>query len=126
MYGFHTTVTGPFDSAVQRVMDALKEEGFGVLSDIDLQKAMKDKLGVEMPHYRILGACNRRGFEPTIVDATSQVDFMIELAASGLGVTILPRTLAERRKHPALSIVPLMEPELKWRIAMVWRRGGYL
>ena len=57
-YGFFTTLSGPFDAAVQRVMDELKKEGFGILSDIDIQKAMKDKLGKDMPAYRILGACN--------------------------------------------------------------------
>jgi uncharacterized protein (DUF302 family) len=57
-YGFYATVEGPFDLALQRVTEALKNEGFGVLSDIDVQKAMKDKLGVEMPAHRILGACN--------------------------------------------------------------------
>lgn len=59
MYGFTTTIQGTtFDEALAHTLQALKEEGFGVLSDIDVQAAMKDKLGVGMPRYRILGACN--------------------------------------------------------------------
>lgn len=57
-YGFHATIKGPFDAVVQRVLDTLKAEGFGVLSDIDIQKAMKEKLGKDMAPHRILGACN--------------------------------------------------------------------
>ena len=57
-YGSHATIEGPFEAAVQRVLDALKAEGFGVLSDIDIQKAMQDKLGKEVGPHRILGACN--------------------------------------------------------------------
>jgi DNA-binding transcriptional LysR family regulator len=74
----------------------------------------------------ILDACHRHGFEPNIVARSSQIDFIVELAAAGLGVAFLPRMIAERRKLPSVSRVPLVEPETDWHIAMVWRRGAYL
>jgi DNA-binding transcriptional LysR family regulator len=74
----------------------------------------------------ILDACHRHGFEPNIVARSSQIDFIVELVAAGLGVAFLPRMIAERRKLPSVSRVPLVEPDTDWHIAMVWRRGAYL
>jgi uncharacterized protein (DUF302 family) len=55
---FNTTVAGNFGDVVKKTMEALKKEGFGVLTDIDVTATLKKKLGVDFKKYRILGACN--------------------------------------------------------------------
>jgi uncharacterized protein (DUF302 family) len=57
-YGFGVIMDVPFDEAVERTKDALKGEGFGVLTTIDVRQTMKEKLGVDFERYLILGACN--------------------------------------------------------------------
>lgn len=57
-FGFGKKVDTKFDATVQVVTDELKKEGFGVLTEIDVAATLKEKLGEDMPPYRILGACN--------------------------------------------------------------------
>ena len=57
-YGFSKTVGVSYEEAVEKVTTALKEEGFGVLCEIDIKEKLKEKLGVDFRRYTILGACN--------------------------------------------------------------------
>lgn len=58
MYSFSIRLEGDFETIEGRVVDALKTEGFGILTEIDVQATLKAKLGIERRPYKILGACN--------------------------------------------------------------------
>jgi uncharacterized protein (DUF302 family) len=59
-YYIAKTVDQPFDAVVAELTARLKEQGFGLLTDIDVQSTLKSKIGAEIGKYRILGACNPR------------------------------------------------------------------
>ncbi len=74
----------------------------------------------------IINACHRAGFEPVVAARSSQIDFIVELVAAGLGAAFLPRLLDRRRTRVGVVSVVLDELGVDWRLALVWRKGAYL
>ena len=97
-YGFGTTVAASYDQTVERTRAALKEQGFGVLTEIDVKKTMKEKLDADFRSYVILGACN-----PPLAHRALQADL-------GVGL-LLPCNVIVYDNGDGSSSVEVMDPE---------------
>ena len=75
-YYYNKTVAGEFDQVIEKVTAELKNEGFGVLTEIDFSGTVKKKLDKDMPAYRILGACNP-GFAYQAYQAEDKIGTML-------------------------------------------------
>lgn len=108
-YTIDRTVTGNFNDVVDRVIAALKEEGFGILTDIDVRATLANKLGVEFRPYRILGACN-----PSMAHQALQMESRIgAMLPCNVVVQQLPDGGVEvSAVDPVASMGPIGNPEL--------------
>lgn len=97
-YVFGKTVAMEFDQAIERVTQALAKEGFGVLTEIDVAATLKKKLGLEVPPYRILGACN-----PQFAHRALTIEPQIG--------ALLPCNVVVRNDQSGKTIVEIMDPK---------------
>jgi len=97
-YAFGKKVNMGFDQALSAVTRALGNEGFGVLTEIDVQATLKKKLGIERPPYRILGACNPQ-FAARALEAEPQIG------------ALLPCNVVVRQDSAGATLVEFMDPD---------------
>ena len=96
-YGVRVTVPVPYEQAIERATEALKAEGFGVLTTIDVKQTLKHKLDREFRKYSILGACN-----PELADRALHAELEIGL--------LLPCNVIVYETEPGRSAVSAMAP----------------
>jgi len=77
-------------------------------------------------HVHILDACRRVGFSPQVASESAQWDFMAAMVAADMGVALLPRTICRRLDPSQVRVVPLVDPVLRWDLALIWRRERHL
>ena len=113
-YAMTKVVSGPRESVKEKVIGALKDEGFGVLTQIDMQATLKEKIGAQIEPYEILGACN-----PRLADEAIGADRAIGLL---LPCNVVLRDVQDGAEVSILDpegMFSVVEPKVKARLARV-------
>jgi uncharacterized protein (DUF302 family) len=109
-YYFSKTLKTSYDEAIQRTTEALKTEGFGVISDISIHEKLKEKLNVDFRRYRILGACNP-AYAYKALQAEDKIGTM--LPCNVIVQEFAPNRIEVSAVNPIASMMAIQNPDLK-------------
>ena len=121
MYGFNVTIKASMEEAETKVREALMSEGFGVLTEIDVQKVMKAKLDIDRSGYKILGACNPN-LAHEAIEAEPDIGLLLPcnvlLRESGNGEVIVgfmdPNSVLQLVDNPKIAeVAPMVRDKLQ-------------
>ena len=123
-YGYSKTTERSFEEAVEKIKETLSQEGFGVLTEIDVKKTMKEKLGEEYPPYLILGACNPQ-FAHQALQAEKEIGLLLpcnvlvyeEDGKTHLAVILPTAAMSVVESEALASIAGEVEERLKRAVA---------
>ena len=96
-YYFSKTLDAGFDEAIERATEALKQEGFGIITEIDVKETLRKKLGIDFRKYKILGACN-----PTLAHEAIKIEDKVG--------TMLPCNVVVQETAPGKVEVAAIDP----------------
>lgn len=109
-YYFSTILKGDFDTVIEKTTESLQKEGFGVLTQIDIQDTLKKKLNVDLNKYKILGACNPQ-FAYKALQAENKVGTM--LPCNIIVQELDDKTIEVAAVNPVQSMKAIQNPALE-------------
>ncbi len=108
-YYFSKTLETSYDEAVQKTIEALKTEGFGIISDISIHEKLKEKLNVDFRRYRILGACNP-AYAYKALQAEDKIGTM--LPCNVIVQEFAPNRIEVSAVNPIASMMAIQNPDM--------------
>lgn len=123
IFNVHTFIQDDFFLFVHHDHPLAEREKIA-LSDLKDEKFILFSKSFALHNY-IINACKEAGFNPTISYESSQWDLIVELVASQLGITLLPKSIFDKQNNPNIKMIPLEEPPLLWRLGIITKKNAY-
>lgn len=123
IFNIHPFIEDEFVLCVHRD-HSFADRGAVAISELKDEKLILFSKSFTLHNY-IINACKEAGFNPIISYESSQWDLIIELVASKLGITLLPKSIIEKQSNANIKMIPLQTPPLLWKLGIITKKDTY-